>query len=118
MLLHELSKPAFNLLDGASNGVLSALRARYPRVHLTVQTKLEGLPEGQMKLFISVEGETDYAIARLGGSALMVGWDIYLHDITQSVRQHVERIHETLDALEAETAADLAPPTARATLDE
>lgn len=98
MLLTELTQDSFSLLDLASKGVLSQLRERYPLVHLSVQTRIEGLPKDEMKLFITVEGETEYAIAKLGGSAVLVGWDIYLTDRTQSARQHLQRANEKMAA--------------------
>jgi len=74
-------------------------------VHLTIQTEIEGLPDREMKMFISVEGETEYAIARLGGSAVIVGWDIYLRDKTTSAKQHLRRAQEQIEALEADIGA-------------
>lgn len=83
-------------LDNALDGILSAIQNDVDQIHLTVQTHLDGtLEKGQMKLFILLvkNGETiDYAQCNLKNTAAqIIGWNIYIHDTTDSVKVHLAR---------------------------
>ena len=89
MLLRDLPPAARSTLDTGANGIFTALAHQYDEVHLTIQTWMEGLPEGQVKLYITVlEGQQtlDYAVASLGGSARVIGLQIYVADKLASAR--------------------------------
>jgi hypothetical protein len=102
MRLQELSEADFALLDRCTDGMMARLVERFQdRVQLTVQTHHDGLPQGEMKLFITVDGEQERAVARLGGSLILLGWDIYLRDLTQSARVRCQRAQRALDQIAA-----------------
>lgn len=93
MRLIDVDPPTLQQLNSACGGVFSVVLNHCEEVgleaHLSVQTHLEGLEYGEMKLFIQLMGEQDmkdYAVARLEGSAKVIGWNLYLHDITSSAK--------------------------------
>ena len=104
MQIQELDSKTLEALD-TGNGTFRSLLTMHESygydIHLSVQTHLEGLPDGEMKLFIQiVEGtETkDFAIARLvGAEAQIIGWNIYLHDRLSSARVNIGRANLKLD---------------------
>jgi hypothetical protein len=122
MQIQALSEGAFAALDTACNGIFGHLQDfctthRY-QAHLTIQTHLEGLQKGEMKLYIQVTdgNETkDFAIARLEGSAKIIGWDIYLHDRLDSAKSYLGRADEKIkmlgEPLPARTALPQISPT-------
>ena len=106
MRLDAIDPDSLALLDRASDGVFSHVKAACQQTgaeaHLTVQTSLEGLPEGSMKLYIQVvsDGQTeDWAIANLRGTELLkLGWNLYLQDKTESARSYLKRADSKLIA--------------------
>ena len=107
MELTDIDSTTWRQLDNACGGVLGSLEAyciaNGCQASLTVQTHLEGLEKGQMKLFLQIvkDGETaDYAVARMEGSAQIIGWNLYLHDIMESARNHLDRAVSKVDTME------------------
>lgn len=101
MLLKDLRPQARAVLDTASNGLFTRLCAFYS-VHLTVQTHLDGLSEGVMKLYITIlqkNGHTDSAVCTLGGGAKMIGWEIFVQDRLESARARVAKIKDAVQTL-------------------
>jgi hypothetical protein len=104
MQIQDLDQPTFRTLDDACGGTLQALLTLHEsqgyEVHLSVQSHIEGLKDGEMKLYFQVisEGETkDFAIARLNGSAQIIGWNIYLHDRLSSAKVNLNRANLKID---------------------
>lgn len=98
MKLSEIDERTFSRLDESCQGVLRTLRdhcIEHGREALiTVQTHIEGLEKGEMKLFFQIvgNGETiDYAVAKVYGSIQTIGWNIYLHNTLTSARSYLDR---------------------------
>lgn len=98
MNLSDIDDPSMALLDEATEGLFSSLRARCNahgwEAHLTVQTSLEGLPDDTMKLFVVVtagDQTKDFSVGVIKGSLKTLGWNIYLHDRLNSARFHLNR---------------------------
>jgi hypothetical protein len=71
--------------------------------HVSIQTHIEGLEKGEMKMFLQIvaNGETiDHAVARLVTSAQIIGWNLYLHDVMSSARSHLDSANAKIDAVE------------------
>jgi len=116
MLIQDLLEGAFRALDTATGGVFSSLRAHCEahgcEAHLSVQTRLEGLLDDEMKLYVQVvkgDETKDFAIARLEGSAKIIGWDIYLHDRTSSARSYLTRANKKIDLASEASGGELDP---------
>ena len=98
MRLIDIDAETRQELDTAAGGIFAELQVycevnRY-EAHLTIQTHLDGLEKDEMKLYIQIVGglETlDYAVARLGGKAKIIGWNIYLHDTLASAKTSITR---------------------------
>ncbi len=73
-------------------------------------TKLEGLPDGEMKLCVHALGpkgtETHHSID-LGPSQHTLGWNLYLQERTTAARKAIESANRHID--EAGLAAALKP---------
>jgi hypothetical protein len=102
MRLSQIDVGTFITLDSACEGVLTSLQdycaSHSCEADLSVLTHLEGLEEGEMKLFLVIvkDRETvDYAIARMEGSAQIIGWNIYLQDILESAKNHLDKALRT-----------------------
>jgi len=111
MKLTDVSKPMRDQLDLASDNLFTSLENycldNDCEVYLNVQTRLEGLEKGQMKLFVQIvdDGDTlDYAVINLReGSAQLIGWNIYLDDVMESAKSHLASAHNNIrKAAEAE----------------
>jgi hypothetical protein len=95
MLLSDLPTRARTVLDEATSGLFTRMLDTYDEVHLTAQTHLDGLSLGEMKLYVTIinKGDTvDYAVAKLGGSAVLVGWEIYIGDKIASARATINAV--------------------------
>ena len=98
MKLADIDSQTLEQLNNACGGVFSHIQdhceARGLEAHLSVQTHFEGLTHGQMKLYIQLIGGMemeDYAVAKLEGSAKVIGWNLYLHDTVGSARANLAR---------------------------
>jgi len=108
MKLSEIDERTQERLDRICGGVFTNIKdciANDCEIHLSVQTSIEGLKDDQMKLFILVTdgaGDTSaYAIAKLKGSAQILGWNLYLTDLMASARSHVSRAQNTIRKMDA-----------------
>ncbi len=113
MKLDDIDDKTLEQLDAGSKGYFSRVkelcRTHDYEAHLTIQTDREGLEEGQMKLFVQIvkDGDTvDYAVARLGGSGKIIGYNLYLADLMDCVRGGLDRGNKILDALDRAEAED------------
>ena len=104
MRLIDVDAPTLQQLNSACGGVFSVVLDHCEEVgleaHLSVQTHLEGLEYGEMKLYIQLLGGhdmEDYAVARLEGRAKVIGWNLYLHDITSSARSKLNSATAKVD---------------------
>lgn len=104
MRLVDIDAATVAELDGACEGLFSNLKEHCAQhgyeAHLTVQTHLEGLPEGEMKLYIQIVGgmdTLDYAVATLGGNAKVIGWNLYLHDTMASAKASITRATSAIE---------------------
>ncbi len=112
--LGQFSKP----LDAASGGLLSAFAAECARrgleLHVYVLTHLEGLAEGKMQLCVHAldsDGTAARRTVSLGPLQHELGWNLYLHERTTSVRNHLARARERLDALDRAQPSSSPPET-------
>lgn len=112
MRLTDIDAPTIEQLNSACGGVFNVIQdhceATGLEAHLSVQTHLEGLEYGQMKLYIQLLGGSgtdleDYAVALLEGSAKVIGWNLYLHDTVGSARANLNRANSKIPAVTAET---------------
>ena len=99
MELTDIDESTLEELDNACGGVFSLLKeyclAHDYKAHLTIQTHLEGLENGQMKMYITVvkDGNViDHAVGNMNAAAQIIGWNLYLHDILTSVRLGLSRV--------------------------
>jgi len=109
MQLREVSKAALQVLNDACDGLFDSVKdhceAHGHEAHLSVQTHIEGLPHGEMKLHIQIVGAddtVDFATARMEGYAKIVGWDIYLTDTLASGKAHLNRANAKMAQAGAE----------------
>jgi len=70
-----------------------------------VQTHLDGLPHGQMRLILyGIDPQSDaikyFDTARLEGEAQTTGWNLKLYELTSGVRRGLRRIRAGLDEIE------------------
>lgn len=114
MQVKDLSEGAFKALDQACGGVFKSLQAfclaTQCQAHLSVQTHLEGLEHDEMKLYVQVvhgDETRDFAIAKLEGSAQLIGWDIYLHDRVDSARNYLDRANSKIEQASEGTGRQL-----------
>jgi len=110
MRLTDIDAPTIEQLNSACGGVFNVIQdhceATGLEAHLSVQTHLEGLKYGQMKLYIQLlggSGAEDYAVALLEGSAKIIGWNLYLHDTVGSARANLNRATSKIPADTADT---------------
>lgn len=109
MKLAEIDEAMLEGLDSAYDGVFSLLRMYCLtdgyEVHLTVQTHLEGLDEGQMMLYIQLlrGGDTiDYTAVSMEGVVQEIGWNLYFRDSLSSVRTSLAGLLARIAAAEVE----------------
>jgi len=102
--LGDLSTP----LDAASGGLLAAFAARCERkgleLHVYVLTHLDGLPDGEMQLWVHAMGPDGTAARRgvpLGPAQHALGWNLYLHERLSNVRSSLQQAHVQLAKLDA-----------------
>jgi hypothetical protein len=113
MKLNDIDTATLETLDSACGGTFSKVKeyclANGYEAHLVVLTHLDGLEKGQMKMCIQVvndEETVDYGVARMGGPALVIGWNIYLADLLAGVRKRLNKVNADIDAFEEETKYD------------
>jgi len=97
MRLSDIDEGTLEILDQSCDGTISALQgycfSQRCEAHVSIQTHLEGLERGEMKMFLQIvrEGDTvDYAIARMNAPAQTIGWNLYLADLLDSVRGRID----------------------------
>lgn len=95
-------------LDDLLHGGLSQLQAMCDErgwdLHLLVQTEIEGLPNGQMKLaFHAFDGDKTALYVHVdlhGRDERILAWNIYLHECTSNARRHLESAQEAIQRVE------------------
>jgi len=93
-------------LDQLSEGAYGRLRAlcreRGWHLDLSVQTYLEGLGAGEMRLyFTGFDGDKTalFFWANLVGGGEILGWNLYLEEVTRSARDHLSEARDNLTQL-------------------
>ena len=104
MKINEVGEGLIHELDKAANGALSRIQEHCQEHgyegHITVETHLESLAEGEMLLLIQVfDGDqtTFFTSAKLKGSAQVLGWNLYLTERCNVARQKLSGADKLID---------------------
>ena len=110
MQLKDIHPQILGILNDACDGAFQIIQA-YAKIHnydarVIILTKFEGLPDGQMKLKVELTNDhevVNFGIAELKGSAIRIGWDLYLQDLLGRARTHLGRAEAKLDKVNEAT---------------
>jgi hypothetical protein len=97
-LLHALNEAT----RGKLKEIQDYCQSRQFELDVSCMTYLNGLPGQEMKLYVTAtsEGGTELFIqAPLEGSARVLGWNLYLNEKAQAVRENVRKAVEKIEAL-------------------
>lgn len=107
MQASKIPTDLFTGLDIASQGKLreiwQACDAKGWELDVSCVTYLNGLPDKDMKLYVTAtnDGCTEFfASAPLEGEARRLGWNLYISEKMQDIREGVRRAVEKIDAVD------------------
>jgi hypothetical protein len=98
MKVEKIGTGLFRALDEATQGKLTEVwkhcQGKGWELDLSVVTYLDGLPDKDMKLYVTAVGDDTthlFCQAPLEGAARKLGWNLYLADKLASARGHVRK---------------------------
>ena len=105
MRIADVADDLRQAFDTASGGTLRRLvtycQAHGDDPHMMIQTPLDGLPDGTMKLLVQAFDVQDQTVlffdCQLEGSAQILGWNLVLYETTTAARSFLASATKLID---------------------